>query len=445
MTVAESTDLEELHAQHLTERQRWAEDSLAACGFDAVVLHAGTPLRYYADDQDAPHHSNPTFAHWLPLKGPYHLLEVRPDARPRLLRVAPEDYWYEQAPLGEPFWAGGFDIVEVSSEEDAWKEVATAGRVAYLGDAPAAARAAGLAEEHINSSELQARFDWGRSYKTDYEVGCIEEATRRALRGHAAAKRAFEGGGSELEIHYAYVQAAGCVDHELPYESIVALDEKGAILHYVGKRTQRNGRVLLIDSGATFLGYASDITRTWTREGCDALFRELIDGMEILQQELCSRVRPGLPYPDLHHRAHVLLGDLLQRLGILHVGGEQAVEDGLTRPFFPHGLGHFLGIQVHDVAGHQAEPEGGRRPPPGLHPFLRTTRTIEERQVFTIEPGCYFIEMLLRELRSGPRSGRVDWSLVDSLAPFGGVRIEDNVLVTADGHRNLTRSQLPVS
>jgi Xaa-Pro dipeptidase len=105
-------------------------------------------------------------------------------------------------------------------------------------------------------------------------------------------------------------------------------------------------------------------------------------------------------------------------------------------------LGHFLGIQVHDVGGHQKEPAGGTNPPPEQYPLLRTTRTLEENQVFTVEPGLYFIEMLLRDFREGDDKDAFDWSLIDRLAPCGGIRIEDNVVVTADGHRNLTREYL---
>jgi Xaa-Pro dipeptidase len=119
------------------------------------------------------------------------------------------------------------------------------------------------------------------------------------------------------------------------------------------------------------------------------------------------------------------------------------VAAGLTRPFYPHGLGHFLGIQVHDVSGRQAAPEGGIKPPPAEHPYLRTTRTIETGQVFTIEPGIYFIPMLLRDLKASAHANDVDWTLVDALTPMGGIRIEDNLLVTPSGHRNLTREHLP--
>ena len=431
--------VEKHYAAHIRERQQRAEAALAAEGFDALLVSSGEPFRYFADDVDAPFRSTPHFAHWVPMEGPHHLLLVRPGARPRLVRFAPEDYWYEQAPLGAPFWAREFELEEVSDEAAAWERVRVPGRVAYVGDAPHKAREHGFERSALNPPALVARLDWERSYKTDYELACLEEAERLAARGHVAARAAFEAGASELEIHQAYVAAVGCVDKELPYESIVALDEKGATLHYVGKRQTRGGHVLLIDSGAKHLGYCSDVTRTWTRPGCESVFRDLVNGVDALQQELCAAVKPGVPYPEIHRQAHVLIGDLLHESGILQPAGEDAFAAGLTRPFFPHGVGHFLGIQVHDVAGHQQKATGGTQAPPPEHPYLRTTRTIEERQVFTIEPGIYFIEMLLREHRSGPSARLFDWALIERLKRCGGIRIEDNLVVTADGQRNLTR------
>lgn len=436
------TGFADLYAAHVKERRAKAEAALAATKLDGVVVQAGAPFTYFADDQDAPFRRTPHFAHWVPLPGPFHLLHVRPGKKPRLVRVAPEDYWYEQAPLGSPFWAGEFDVVEVPDEQKAWKALELSGKTAYLGDRAAAATAAGIAADLVQPKELVARLDWDRSFKTPYEVACLVEATHKAARGHLAAKAAFLAGKSEREIHTTYVDAVGCVDHELPYGSIVALNEKGAILHYEGKRDVRNGKVLLIDAGALHLGYGSDITRTWTSPDCDPRFVALVDGLDVVQRELCARVKPGLPYLDLHHAAHVMIADLLHRLGWIRLAGEEAVAKGLTYPFFPHGLGHFLGIQVHDVSGRQTAPEGGTTPPPPQYPYLRTTRTIATGQCFTIEPGVYVIPMLLRAARSGPTSALFDWSLIDAMAPFGGVRIEDNLVVTADGHRNLTRADL---
>lgn len=433
-----------LFLDHLRVRQSKAEAALAATGFDSLVIQSGKPFTYFADDMDAPFRTTPHFAHWCPLDGPSHLLHVRAGKKPLLAAVKPEDYWYEQAPIGTPFWADGFELHVVPDEAAAWKLVHPShrpGRAAYLGDDAAAAQAHGIAPGCVQPAALTARLDWDRATKTAYEVACLETAEVDAARGHKAARSAFVEGASELEIHQAYVAAVGCVDKDLPYETIVCLDEKSAILHYTGKRASaKRGKVLLIDAGAKTNGYGSDVTRTWTTEKADATFRELVLGVDRLQQELCALVQPKKPYLELHLAAHAKIADLLNAIGVLEKKrGHEAVAAGLTRPFFPHGLGHFLGIQVHDVGGRQRAPEGGVLAPPAEHPYLRTTRTIEVDQVFTIEPGVYFIEMLLRPLRAGPAKDEIAWDVVDRLTPFGGVRVEDNVLVTADGHRNLTR------
>jgi len=433
-----SQAIEALYPQHLAQRQTQLEAALAAEGLDGLVISSGKPLGYYADDQDAPLRTTPHFAHWLPLEGPQHLLLLRPGQRPRLVRHAPEDYWYEQTPLGEPHWAAHVELASAPEAAATWKLLGAGARCAYIGDEPEAARANGLVE----SPKLVARLDWERALKSPYEVACMEEAQRLAGLGHAAARAAFEGGASELETHQAYVAAVGCTDKDLPYETIIAHDEKGATLHYTVKRDTRGADVLLIDAGARHRGYCSDITRTWTSARCTPRFRELVTGLDGLQRALCERVRPGLPYLELHREAHRGIAELLRSAGVLRVDAQQAVELGLTRPFFPHGLGHFLGLQVHDVGGRQLAPEGGTLPPPAEHPYLRTTRTIEADQVFTVEPGIYFIEMLLREHRGGPHARAIDWQLVRELAPCGGIRIEDNVLVTASGHRNLTRPRV---
>jgi Xaa-Pro dipeptidase len=297
----------------------------------------------------------------------------------------------------------------------------------------------------VNPKALLARLDWERSYKSEWEVGAIAAATARAAPAHRAAEAAFRAGAPEMAIHHAYLAALGDVEEALPYTSIIGLDEHAATLHYHGKSRRENGkaRVFLIDAGAAVNGYASDITRTHVAAEADPVFRRLLDGMKALQAALCAEARPGTSYVALHERASLLVGKLLAETGVLRVPGEEAVAKGLTFPFLPHGLGHFLGIQVHDVAGRQIDRDGTIAPPPEGHPALRTTRVIEERMVFTIEPGLYFIPMLLEPHRAGPAKGAFDWALVDRLVPSGGIRIEDNIFVGRDANRNLTRECLP--
>jgi len=433
-------DLAQLFGDHIGLRQAKLDEALAATGFDTLILSSGAPLTYFADDRDAPFWSHPHFAHWTPLRGAHHLLKLQPGRRPRLVRHAPPDFWYEQAGLGDPYWLSHFDLVEADSREAAWSSLGECGRCAYVGNEDAPARAAGFVAA---PEELLAYLDWGRSYKTAYEVRCLEEATAAAARGHQAARAAFLDGASELEIHHAFVQAAGVTDDELPYTTIVALDAKGAILHYQTKRHDKPGRVLLIDAGTQTRGYAADITRTHVAPDCPRAFAGLLRGMQDVQANLCRDVRPGASFVDLHMQTHHEVAVLLREHGLLRVEPDEAVAEGFTRAFFPHGLGHHLGLQVHDVAGHQAAPAGGVKPPPREQPFLRNTRTMEVGQVFTIEPGLYFMPLLLDPLRAGKGARAFNWDEIDELLPCGGIRVEDNILVTSDGHRNLTREHLP--
>ena len=432
--------LSELFLDHLRARLQYAVKALAACSFDSLVISSGMPFTYFADDQDAPFNTVPHFRHYCPITGPHHVLKLEPGKKPLLVRYAPEDFWYEQLPLGTPFWSAGFDLIEAPTLEAVWNAVGRPARAAYLGNETEPAQAAGL---ELNPAGLTAFLDWGRSTKTAYEIQCLEQATIRGAKGHAAGRQAFLAGASELQIHYAFVEAVESLEFELAFPSIVALNEKGATLHYENKRSVRNGQTLLLDCGARTLGYASDITRTTPAAGCDPRFKALVAGMEKNQLELGAAVRPQLPFGELHHLSHLKLATLLNEQGILNAEPGPAVEQGLTRPFYPHGLGHHLGIQVHDVAGKLASPDGRTAPPPALHPTLRTTRTLEPGHVITIEPGCYFIPMLLRPFREGPQAQRFNWKLIDELSPMGGIRIEDNVLVTPTGCRNLTREHLP--
>jgi Xaa-Pro dipeptidase len=433
-------DLATAYSRHVERLLSETEKALAETGCDSLVIGSGTPFTYFADDQDAPFHPTPHFAHWCPLGGPHHLLHVAPGRRPRLLRCAPEDYWYEQGGVTDPFWLGAFQFEEAGSTDAAWAALGRPARAAYLGNEPARAREAGLTP---GPPALVARLDWVRSYKDEYEVRCLEEATALGARGHAAAREAFAGGASELGIHHAFLTAVGATEAALPYPTIVALDEKAATLHYESKRTLRNGRVLLLDAGAGCRGYGCDITRTTPAAGCEPHFVALVARLEELQRQLADAATPGRSYVDLHVQAHRGVARVLCEAGVLRVSPEEAFDKGLTHPFLPHGLGHHLGIQVHDVAGHQADRGGTPAPPPGPYPFLRNTRPIEPGQVFTIEPGIYLIPMLLRPFRSGAQAASFDWGLIDTLAPLGGVRIEDNVLVTPSGPRNLTRERLP--
>jgi Xaa-Pro dipeptidase len=435
-----------LYRAHLEQVSAWAETALGDGPWSGFVLHAGTPATYHADDLHVPFRPLPHFVRFAPVPGPHHLMRFCPGERLRVVRVVADDYWEEPAPtLPDHPMHGIVELLEAPSVEAAAVLLGDVSGHAYVGESPEIAARLGLPAGAVEPVALMAQLDWHRGFKTAYEVECIRHATRRAARGHAAARAGFEARSTEREIHAAVLAATDQLDIETPYPNIIAWDDRASVLHYQTKRTSRPspGNCFLIDAGATAYGYASDITRTYAHRESHPLFLEALDRMEALQQRLASGVRAGTGYEALHGEAVRGVGEILCTLGVLKVGPEDAFARGLVLPFLPHGLGHHLGVQVHDVGGQQVTPAGEHRPPGAEYPTLRTTRDLVAGHVVTVEPGLYFIPMLLDPFRSGPAAGAFDWDLVDALVPCGGIRIEDDIHVTAAGPENLTRPWVP--
>ncbi|MEO5628300.1 MAG: Xaa-Pro dipeptidase, partial [Thermomonas sp.] len=290
-----------------------------------------------------------------------------------------------------------------------------------------------------NPDAVLAYLEYQRAFKTPYEIEMMRQAQRIGVRAHRAAERAFRAGSSEFGIHLAYCQAAGQDANDLPYGNIVALNEHAAVLHYMerDRLPPKPSRSFLIDAGASFGGYACDITRTYSAHEDD--FAAMIEAVDAAQLTMCDAVRAGFDYKQLHLDAHLALAGILKDFGLITVAAETAVESGVSSAFFPHGIGHGIGLQVHDVGGFAAGDSGGTIGKPDGHPYLRLTRVLQPGMVVTIEPGIYFIDMLLDELKQKGLGDSVDWTRVEAFKPFGGIRIEDEVACTDGAPLNLTR------
>ncbi len=436
--------MREIFSDHIARLQALYARALSRLeGVEGLIIHSGEEQLYYADDQAAPFKAFGHFSHWLPVARPEQAVLIRPGQRPVYLQVIPQDFWYEQSIDNANWWAGEFDIITLSSPSQFGEHLPSTRRLAFLGQNTRLADGLGIPQHHINPRALLHCLDYWRACKSQFEIEQIRAANRVALKGHSAAKTCFLEGGFEYEIHMAFLRACGITEQECPYTSIVALDAKAAILHYQNKRRRRNpddqGRVCLIDAGHRVNNYCSDVTRTSIRPGTSALFEELLRRVTTINQVLVRMVKPGISFVDIHRSAMRQIAALAIDLELITCNLEQAIELNLAGLFMPHGVGHLLGLQVHDVGGHLASEDGSLRPPPEEYPFLRNTRTLAQDMVFTIEPGFYFIPLLLDSVRGTDRSGLLNWKLIDSLAPLGGIRIEDNIRVTASGFENLTR------
>ena len=426
-----------LYPAHLDTLLARTAEALARGGFDHLVVPSGT-LHYQAfDDRDYPYAVNPQFKAWLPVtRAPGSWLVATPGQRPKLVFLQPHDYWHvvPEAPGG--YWAGHFDIVVIRDAADAARHLpADPSRCAILGEAQSALG------DYVpdNPPAVIAYLEYHRAFKTPYEVAMMREASRIGVRAHRAAERAFRAGASEFGIHLAYCQAAGQDANDLPYGNIVCLNEHAAVLHYTDRdRTPpRPTRSFLIDAGASYGGYAADITRTYSAN--DDEFAAMIRAVDAAQLQMCDAVRAGIDYRQIHLDAHLALATILKDFGVITVSPEAALQSGVSSAFFPHGIGHGIGLQVHDVAGFAESDRGGMIAKPDGHPYLRLTRVLEPGMVVTIEPGIYFIDMLLDELKAKGLGDAVDWARVDAFKPYGGIRIEDDVVCTDGTPLNLTR------
>jgi len=219
------------------------------------------------------------------------------------------------------------------------------------------------------------------------------------------------------------------------YDSIVAAGRNAAVLHYEPTTTVvEPGDFILIDAAAAVSGYACDCTRTFV-VGAEPSQKQrdihaIVTAAQAVGVEKCV---PGAEYRSIHIETATQMTEGLIELGLLRGEPSDLVARGVTAVFFPHGVGHGIGLSVHDVAGYAA---GRERTTSFGTEFLRMDRRLQEGMVVTIEPGIYFIPAILEG--ADRFADDIDLALADEYVEIGGVRVEDCVHVTTDGPENLT-------
>lgn len=419
-----------LYQEHLTVLINRYENAMAYFGLDGIVLASGEKSYYFQDDHTHPFHAYSGAQQWLPFTlGAETYVVLKAGEKPTLIWPVRDDFWHAPNPVPSGDWQQDWNIV-TAKKTDKWCTDLPK-QTAWLG--PQAMSFA------VACEGLKAYVDFDKAVKTDFEIQAMRQASIRGAAGHIAAKEAFLAGMSELEIHLAFLQASQQTATQEPYPGIVGLNEHAAVLHYEHKSIEQvaNSRTLLIDAGANEHGYASDITRTFTRHDDD--FNALINDLDTMEQKLCRSAMSGVAFKDLHQDTLAGVATLLSEHKICSLSVEEQLAKRIPQVFFPHGLGHLLGLQVHDVGGHQIDQAGTLSKPDDNAPFLRLTRTLEKNMVITIEPGLYFIPMLLDKMQAEVPNHGCDMKRIQQFMPYGGIRIEDNVVVKNDQPENLTR------
>ncbi|MEZ4827545.1 MAG: aminopeptidase P family protein [Bacteroidia bacterium] len=287
-----------------------------------------------------------------------------------------------------------------------------------------------------------------RSIKTEEEVAEIEKGVAITNEMHLTAMHMARPGMKESEIAAAVHAVPLRYGSHLSFPVICSIH--GEILHnHYHKNTLEPGRLLLLDAGGeSLMHYAGDMTRTFPVDKTFTQKQKEIYNIELQAlNNAIDALRPGITYREIHFLAARTIASGLKDLGLMKGDVEEAVAEGAHALFFPHGLGHMMGLDVHDMEdlgeiyvgyapGEQKSTQFGLK-------SLRLARALEPGFVLTVEPGIYFIPTLIDKWKAdGKFEAFINYAALDSYRDFGGVRIEDNYLITQTGGR-LLGTQVP--
>ena len=295
-------------------------------------------------------------------------------------------------------------------------------------------RRLGAVAESEADIELRDALIRVRRPKDDLELERMRVAAEATRAGFEELARLIEAGRTERELQIAleaaFLRSGGDF---LAFETIVAAGDHAAVLHFSPTaRELCDGELLLVDAGAEYRGYVSDVTRTYAIGGVFNSEQTLVyETVRRAGEAAIAACRPGVRWHEVHRAAALAIAEGLSELGVLRGSAETLVESGAAKLFFPHSVGHLVGLGVRDTGLASDE---RRDPEPGL-PQLRVDIPLEPRHAWTVEPGIYFVPSLLARERE---RADVNWDRVDALRGFGGVRLEQNVLITETGCDVLT-------
>ncbi|MCY4444310.1 MAG: M24 family metallopeptidase [Proteobacteria bacterium] len=478
------TDVLNVFAEHLQTTTRNIYQFLENQGIDHLVIGSGKQDYYHRDDVCVPFRTHPLFSYVCPMPGPYHLIHFSlPYTSPHLMYYAPDDFWHlTPKPQGHPLWEmfQGYICTDITSRfsqlekqasiETSTSKVASKKRLVFLGpetDVP----------DHYehNPEDVENYFSWLRSQKSTYEITCLMRATQSALYGHEALQRAFLQETSlshrtptERDLYYLYQIESQSIASEFAYPPIIAIDEHCATLHYdhyshdPSHMATHKGVNLLVDAGSTCFGYSSDISRTTLKPYASSLqtisgkyiaknahntFAEMLTQLKTLQHEIIQLIKPDLPFSHLHEYSLKGVYRILKDAELIKTPHSLSEADTITcaRTFYPHGIGHMLGLQVHDVYAEDPYQDTKPASTSSIDPSKTSEQTVKKLRpklrpysVFTIEPGIYFIESLIDKLKTTHKHIALNDALITEMTPLGGMRVEDNIFINKDKAVNLT-------
>lgn len=355
-----------------------------------------------------------------------------------VLAFDPGEGWIDFVPWvtqEEAVWVGCVSDEGVSlAELGPWLEKRKGRRIACLGSP-----VAGIHSDSALESELREGLNQIRRSKDAVELSRMRKAEEATRAGFETLKPLLKTGTTEraaqIEIEATFFRHGA---DRTAYDTIVGSGPNSAVFHFMPtQRAFQKGELVLVDAGAEYRGYACDVTRTYPVSG--RFTPEQADIYKIVlgvHEATLKRCQPGTEYKEIHMKASREIAQGLVDFGLLRGNADSLVEQGAQALFFPHGIGHMVGLGVRDAGGYLPNRKPGEAL--GLR-YLRIDLPLKPGYVVTVEPGIYFIPALLKDAGFRQRyRDAVNWNRVDAMMGFGGIRIEDNVHVTENGPEVLT-------
>jgi Xaa-Pro aminopeptidase len=414
------------------ERRRG--DAVAEWGLvdEIVLIGAGEPIGVPGrGDRTYPFHAHSEYYYLTDRNRPGGVLAFDPQDGwfDFVAEITEEERLWSGAASGDP---GGIPLGQL----EVWLGARRERAAACLGASPSDSLQVRC--DPALTGDLRLGLDVVRRPKDEIELERMRIAERCTRAAFAAAVPALVEGSTERSVQVELETAALRAGADaMAYDTIVGAGTNSAVLHFMPTdRPLATGDLVLIDAGADYRQYASDITRTYPVGGqLSAEQAELHAVVHAAERAAIEQCVPGTEWVDVHMTAARVIAEGLVDFGVLRGEPGALVESGAVWLFFPHGIGHMVGLGVRDAAG----PLRARRDTPSPIKNLRINLPLQPGFVVTVEPGIYFVPAMLQhpERRSRHRD-TVDWDRVDRMLDFGGIRIEDNVHITPDGHEILT-------
>lgn len=421
-----------------------------------VLLQGGAQQTKYDTDRELLFEQESFFQYVFGVKEPGFsgAIEVRTGRATLFMPKLPEAYAVWMGRIHPPdHFAAAYEVDEVRYVDE-MASVLNALRPDVLlllqgrnSDSDLTARAAdfqGIRDFKTDLATLYPEIVECRVHKSEDEIEVLRYVNGIASAAHIEVMRRCKPGITEYQLEAAFLHEiyarGGC--RFSAYTSICGCGPHSAILHYghqgaPNDATLRDGDMFLTDSGAQYHGYVSDITCSYPVNGrFTSEQRTIYEAVLAANRAVQRTMKPGVLWPDMHRLSVRVITEHLRDAGILKGTVDELLHHHVPALFMPHGLGHLMGLDVHDVGGY---PKGiSRIDEPGIR-SLRCGRKLEAGMVITVEPGIYFIDALLQPALADPQMAR--FIARDVLERFGtfGVRIEDDVLVTANGSENFTQ------